>query len=78
MSSDYVRVTFIGLRAPGDTKALPPTNDDIRAVLFVGDRSELDIVLDDIRSITVEDISAAEVRDWREAPARTSDQGEGP
>lgn len=60
MSSDYVRVTFIGLRAPGGT------NDDIRDVLFVGDCGELDIVLDDIRSITVEDISAAEVRDWRE------------
>ena len=72
MSSDYVRVTFIGLRAPGDI------NDDIRNVLLVGDCGELDIVLDDIRSITVEDISAAEVRDWREAPARTSDQGEGP
>lgn len=72
MSSDYVRVTFIGLRAPGDT------NDDIRDVLLVGDCGELDIILDDIRSITVEDISAAEVRDWREAPARTSDQGEGP
>ena len=78
MSSDYVRVTFIGLRAPGDIKALPPTNDDIRDVLLVGDCGELDIVVDCIGSITVEDISAAEVRDWREAPARTSDQGEGP
>lgn len=78
MSSDYVRVTFIGLRAPGDIETLPPTNDDIRDALFVGDCGELDIVLDDIRSITVEDISAAEARDWRKAPARTSDQGEGP
>ena len=25
MSSDYVRVTFIGLRAPGDIETLPPT-----------------------------------------------------